>query len=186
MKISKREKWFIIVGALALLANFTYVYIVEPVIDSHLEARQQSQRKQAMLQRYRPPVPGKDHYQAKLTELNNQLSAAGPLFLQEKKTTLAAAGLQGFIHKIGQESGLTIVRENVLPPKERDSFVEVPIELSMRGDMKAVRNFLYQIQTAPYLLTLPKLILRRGFSAANPTFTADLQVVGYIQTEENK
>jgi len=186
MKISKREKRFLLVGVLALAANFGYVYVVEPMIDSQLEVRAQIQKKQAILDRYRPPVPGKDHYEGKLEELETQLSAADALFLQEKKPTLAAANLQGFIHKIGQESGLTIVRENVPSPKERDSFVEVPIELSLSGDMKAVRNFLYRVQTAPYVLTVPKLILKKRYSASNPIFTADVQVVGYIQSEEKK
>lgn len=186
MKISKREKRFLLVGVFALSANLGYVYVVEPMIDSQLEVREQIQKKQAILERYRPPALEKDHYEGKLKELGTQLSSADALFLQEKKPTLAAANLQGFIHKIGQESGLTIVRENVLPPKERDSFVEVPVELSLSGDMKAMRNFLYQVQTAPYVLTVPKLILKKRFSASNPIFTAEVQVVGHIQGEEKK
>ena len=186
MKISTREKRFLLVGVLALAATLGYVYVVEPLIESQLDVREQIQRKQAILDRYRPPVPAKDHYEGKLKELKTQLSTADALFLQERKPTLAAANLQGFIHKIGQESGLTIVRENVLAPKERESLVEVPVELSLSGDMKAMRNFLYRAQTAPHVLTVPKLILKKRYSASNPIFTADVQVVGYIQSEEKK
>jgi Tfp pilus assembly protein PilO len=118
--------------------------------------------------------------------LNAQLSATEALFLRDQKPTLAAANLQGLIHKLGEETGLTIVRENVLAPKEMESFVEVPIELSLRGEKKALRDFLFRVQTAPYLLTLPKLIIKEGRSHTNRVMTAEMQVVGYIQAEERK
>lgn len=186
MKIAKREKRFLLVGGLALVANFGYAYVVEPLIDSQLEMREQIQIKQSLLDRYRPPVLGKDHYQRKLIELGTQLSAADALLLQEKKPTLAAANLQGLLHKIGQESGLTVLRENVLTSRERDSFVEIPVELSLRGDLAALRNFLYRLQTAPHLLTVPKLLLKRSYGTTNPIFTADVQVLGYVRGEEKK
>ena len=186
MKVSKREKRFLLVGVSALLANLLFVYVIEPAIDYQLEVRKQIERKQAILDRHRPPVPGKEHYQSRVTELKAQVSAAEALFLKESKPTLAAANLQGLIHKIGQESGLSVIRENVLASKPSESFVEVPIELTLRGDMKALREFLYRVQAAPYLLTLSKLVIKKGPPRPNLTFAVDLQVVGYIQGQEKK
>ncbi len=186
MKISKREKRFIMFGALALLAHLLVVYVIEPVIASQLDVRKQIEEKKAILTGHPPSAPARDYYQSKVRALRAQLSRAEGLLLKEKKAPLAAANLQGLLHKLGRETGLTIVRENVLAPKKLKLLVEVPVELSLRGDLKAVRDFLYRVQTAPYLLTLPKLIIKRRPSRANINLTADLRVVGYMQGEEKK
>ncbi len=184
LKISKREKRFILAGALAVLAHTAYVYVLEPAFLSQMEVREQNEKKRTMLERHRPPEPGKEYYRAKSEELKARFSQAETAFLKEKKTPLAAANLQGLLHKIGQETGLTIVRENVLPAGKPELFGEVAVELSVRGDIKSLRDFLYRVQTAPYLLTLPKLIIRQGPSHIRSNLTADMQVVGYIQGEE--
>ncbi len=184
MKISLREKRFVVTGVLALVASVFFVYVIEPAIDSQLDVRQQIEKKRAILERYRPPAPGKAYYQSRLAELQAQLKAAETLFMKETKPTLAAANLQSLVHKIGEESGLSVMREKVLAPKETDSFVEVPLELTLRGDMKGLRDFLYRVQAAPYLLTLPKLIIKNGSSRPNMTFNVELQVVGYIQGQK--
>ena len=184
MKISKREKRFIMFGALALLGTLLVVYVIEPVIASQLEVRKQIEKKQAVLKRYRPSDQARDHYQSKVRELSAQLDQVEGLLLKEKRAPLAAAKLQGLLHKLCQETGMTIVREKVLAPNNLDLFVEVPVELSLRGDLKSVRDFLYRVQTAPYLLTLPKQIIRRRPSRKNVNLTVALRVVGYMRGEE--
>ncbi len=76
MKISKREKRFIMFGALALLAYLLVVFVIQPVIASQLDVRKQIVEKKTILTRHRPSAPARDYYQSKVRALRAQLSRA--------------------------------------------------------------------------------------------------------------
>ncbi len=185
MKISKRETRFLVVGALAVFAYVGIVYVIEPLVASQLEVREQVWETRAVLERHRSLPPERDRYQRKVDALKARLHQAEELLMKGEKAPLAAAEVQGVIHRFGQESSLNIVRENVPPPKQTETFVEVPVELSMRGNLQAVRDFLYRVQMAENLLTVPKLVIRSRRSR-DGTLSVDLRVAGHMRHEEKR
>lgn len=180
MKISKREKRLVLVGGVAVLAYVAFVYVVEPFVTVQLEVRKQVQERQALLERHRPLASERARYRRKVQALEAPLRQAETLLLRGDKVPLVAAHLQGFLHELGKGAGLAIVRENVPPPREVEMLIEVPVELSLRGGLKSVRDFLYRVQTAPHLLTVPKLVIRRTSSRGGANVAADLRVAGYM------
>ena len=186
MRISRREKWFLAVGGFAAVAFLSIQYGVGPLTSSHLTVRQEIQDKQALLERYQLMTSEKDRYRRRVEGLKDQLRKAEALQFSREKLPLAAAEIQGLLHKIGQEAGIKVVRENVPPPKKVEIFTQVTVELSIQGDVKQIRDFLHRIQTAPKLLTVPKLVIR-GTTSYGPTpLSAELQVAGYTTAEEEK
>ncbi len=183
MKISTREKRFLIIGALAVFAYVGSGYVIAPLVVSQVGIQEQIQERRTALERHRSLPPERDRYQRKVNALKARLHQAEELLLKGETAPLVAAEVQGLVHRFGQETGLSIVRENVPRPKQTETFVQVPVELSLRGNLQAVRDFLYQVQTAEHLLTVPKLIIRSGRSRAG-TLSVDLRVAGHMRREE--
>lgn len=186
IKISPREKRVLIAGGLAVAAFLVTVYVIEPFISSQLKVREEIREKKALLERHQLLASEKDRYQRKVEGLKAELRQAEGVLLKGEKLPLVAAELQGLLHKLGQEAGVTIVRENVPPPKKVEMFTQVTVELSVKGELKAIRDFLYKVQTAPKLLTVPKLIIRGVPSRGQTALSADLQVAGYMTGGEEK
>lgn len=186
MKISTREKRVLIAGGLAVAAFLVTVYVIEPFLSSQGKIREEIREKKALLERHQRLASEKDRYQRKVEGLKAELRQAEGVLLKGEKLPLVAAELQGLLHKLGQEAGLTIVRENVPPPKKIEMFTQVTVELSVKGELKAIRDFLYKVQTAPKLLTVPKLTIRGVASRGLTALSADLQVAGYMTGGEEK
>lgn len=186
MKISRRERRFLIVGALAVAAILAGVYVVEPLASSQLTVREEIQQKQALVERHQLLASEKERYRKKVEALRAQVQQAQESHFQEEKLPLVAAEIQGLLHRLGQEAGITIVRENVPPPKKTGVFAPVTVELSVRGELGTLRDFLYKIQTAPKLLTIPKLIIRGTPARGQTGLSADMQVDGYMTGGEEK
>ena len=53
-------------------------------------------------------------------------------------------------------------------------------------EVGTLRDFLYKIQTAPKLLTIPKLIIRGTSGRGQAGLSVDMQVDGYVTVGEEK
>ena len=186
MKISKREKGFLIVGGLAVLAYLGGVYVVEPFVASRTGLRAVIEENQALLERQELLASDRERYRRRAAALRSQLQQAGTRHFPGEKAPVVAAEIQGILHTFGQEAGVTIARQNVPPPKKVEMFTQVTVELSVRGEMRAIRDFIYRISTAPKMLTIPRLVIRGFPSQTTMPLSADLQVAGYMLGTEEK
>jgi len=180
MKVSTREKNFLIVGGLAAAAILAGVYVVEPLATSQIKVREEIRQKQGLLERHLLLASEEERYRKKVEALRARAQLARESHFHEEKFPLVAAEIQGLLHRLGQEAGITIVRENVPPPKKSGVFTPVTVELSVRGELGTLRDFLYKIQTASKLLTIPRLIIRGVPSRGQTGLSADMQVDGYM------
>jgi len=180
MKISARERNLLIAAGVAAAAVVVVVYVVEPFVRAQVAVRQQLEERQALLARYARAGAETEEYQRQVAGLRARLRRAeAPLFRGEKPA-LAAAELQELLHRIAEDVGVTTIRENVPPARPKGAFTEVAVELSLRGDLKAMRDFLFRLQAAPRLVTVSKLVLRSHPAPGVVTLTADVQLTGYM------
>lgn len=186
MNVSKREKRFLVAGMIALAGYLAIIYLIEPFVIAQREIREEIRVKRAVLEQYRSRSEDRERYQQRVDALKTRLQQAEVLLLGAEKAPVAAAKVQGLVHSFGQETDMTIVREHVAPLRKLEGLVEVPVEVSLRGDLKAVRDFLYRVQTAGPLVTVPKLVIRSGFTHPESTLSVDLRVAGYIVGVEEK
>jgi Tfp pilus assembly protein PilO len=184
MEISRRSRRWIYIHGVIILLVLIGAYGIAPLVTTQLKIRDELRDKQASLAKYQLAASEKERYQNRVNALRATLQQGqGVLFVGEK-LPVAAAEIQGLLHTLGQESGITIVRENVRPPKKVEMLTEVTVELSIQGDIRGVRDFLYKIQTAPKLLTLPKVVIH-GMPVRGPTGVGlELLVAGYILSGE--
>jgi Tfp pilus assembly protein PilO len=180
MKLSGRERTLLIATVLVVAVVVVVVSVVEPFVRAQLAVHQQLAERRALLARFERAAPRPEDVQRQVDGLRARLrQAEAPLFRGDKPA-LAAAELQGLLNRITKEVGVTTMRENVPPPRTKGAFTEVAVELSLRGDLRTMRNFFVRVQAAPRLVTVSKLVLRSHPAPGVLTLTADVQLTGYL------
>lgn len=186
MTISSRERRFLTAGGAALTAFLAINYVIVPAISNQLVVRSEYREKFQALERFQLVVEGKRRYEKKFAETEGLYKQLQQRLFPGEKLTLAAAELQTILHKAAGESGVTIVSESIHPPKKTEGFTQVAVELSLNADMKKLRDFLYKIESAGKLLTVPKLMVNASFPRIGAELQVTMVVSGYTMSLEEK
>ena len=186
MKISKREKCFLLFGGAAAGVALVSMYVVEPLVTFQLGVREQLRQKAGLLERQQLLAADEERYQQRVDTLRAELRSAEASHFTGDKVPLVAAEIQELLHKLGEEASITVARQNVPAPKKLDRLTQVTVELSVRGDLRAIRDFLHKVQAAPKVLTIPRISVRGAPGRGQATLVADLQIAGYIVGNDEK
>mgnify|MGYP001161863168 FL=1 len=186
MNIASRERRFLVAGGAALVAFLAINYAIVPAISSQMRVRSAYQERLQALERFQLVVEGKRRYEKKFAEAEGLYKQLQQRLLPREKLTLAAAELQAMLHKVASESGVTIVSESIHPPKKAEGFTQVAVELSLNADLRKLRDFLYKIESAGKLLTVPKLQVNASFPRVGAELQVTVVVSGYTMEMEGK
>lgn len=186
MTISSRDRRFLVLGGVALVAILLINYGIVPAILSQMQVRSERREKLQALERFQLVVEGKRRYEKKFAEAEGLFKQLQQRLLPGEKLTLAAADLQTMLHKAAGESGVTIVSESIHAPKKVEGFTQVAVELSLNADLKKLRDFLYRIESAGKLLTVPKLMVNASFPRPGAELHVVVVVSGYTSALEGK
>lgn len=179
MKLSLRERRILLLAGLLAVGYAGVVYAVDPLLESQAEVREQIEQKRLELEKLTARASERSRYEQRLQAMKSRVSDAEWMLMQEDKVPVVAAEVQEFIHQLGQETGVGIIRESVLHPKEKDLLIEIPVELSLKGSLGDVHQFLHRIETHEKLLTMQKLAVRSSYSS-DKALSVELQLVGYM------
>ena len=180
MKISTRQWRLLIAAGAAAVVILAVVYVIAPFVTAQLAVHEQLTERRALLARYQRAASETDAYRRQVDELRARLQRAEALVFHGEKPALAAAELQELLHRIVRDVRVTTLRENVPPAKTNGAFTELTVELWLSGELKAIRDFLSRLQTAPRLVTVPKLVLQSHSAPGAVMVTAEVQVRGYL------
>lgn len=186
MTISSRERRLLVAGGAALVAFLAINYAIAPAISSQMQVRNEYRERLQALERFQLVVEGKRRYEKKFTEAEGLYKQLQQRLLPGEKLTLAAAELQAMLHKAAGDSGVTIVSESIHAPKKVEGFTQVAVELSLNADLKKLRDFLYKIESASKLLTVPKIQVNASFPRAGAELQVTVVVSGYTMGLEEK
>lgn len=186
MTVSSRERRFVVAGGAVLVAFLVINYAVVPAISRQMAVRSGYREKLQALERVQTVVEGKRRYEKKFAEAEALFTKLQGRLLPGEKLTLAAADLQAMLHKAAGESGVTIVSESIQSPKKVEGFTQVSVELSLNADLKKLRDFLYRIESAGKLLTVPKLMVNASFPRPGAELQVTVVVMGYTMGLEEK
>jgi type II secretory pathway component PulM len=186
MTLSPRERRFVILAGIAVVAFLAVNFAILPAISRQQEVRAGLQEKQQALERYQLIMEGRRRYERRLTDAQQLVTQLEQLLLPGEKLTLASAELQAMLHKAAGESGVTIVSENIHAPKKAEGFTQVTVELTMNADLKKLRDFLYKIEGSRKLLTVPKLLLNANFPRPGAELQVTVAISGYTKGSEEK
>lgn len=186
MTLSGRERRFLMAGGAALVAFLVINFAIVPAMSRQTAIRSQYQEKLQALERFQLVVEGRRRYEKKFAEAEGLFKQLQQRLLPGEKLTLAAADLQAMLHKAAGESGVTVVSESIQSPQKVEGFTQVSVELILNTDLKKLRDFLYKIESASKLLTVPKLMVNASFPRPGAELQVTMVVTGYTMGLEEK
>jgi Tfp pilus assembly protein PilO len=169
----------VVAGATVALV-FGYLYVVEPLIQSHRTTQELIAARESLLARQERLIGRRVRYEQDLDRARAEIAQHRERLLPGDKAPIAASELQKLVKATAQDTGVEVRSERVLPTIERGGFTEVPIEVTLTGPIRAIAALLHQLEGAPVLLTLGDLKLRVVSVSAPRDLSATVALTGYI------
>ncbi len=188
MNISNREKIVLGFGITAALLIGLYTYIFKPVHAGRIRVKSEIDRKIDFIDRYNEVFKNKDIMDNRVKDMEKRGQQMASYLLSGNTPPLAAAELQNILQGAGGELGLTIESAKVLDPKKADIFYQIPVEISMKTEMRKLRDFIYKIENSPKFLTIPKVrmrVIKNNIQYEPEIIEARIETAGYILRAEN-
>ena len=183
MNISQRDKKVLIAGIVFVVCYLLFFFVAEPIYKKQAKTDDKIKNKVQFIQKYYEVLNQKSYYQEKEKANQSTLVSLARRFFKEKQPGLAAASLQKLVESFSSGT-VTIERTKVNKPKYIEGMLAVPIEISVRSNLKNLSLFLMRIENHEKFLIIEELRLRR----INKTDPEDLQtrlmITGFIQELE--
>ncbi len=178
--LSGRERTFVgaAIGIGILVA--AYVYVVEPTLARTREQAALIPAREEILAKRRALIAQRPAYAARLEEVSRAAERAVERLLPGATPPLAASELQKLVKELASQSNVEVRSERILPPVERGSLLEVPLELTVAGGIRDVLTLLYHLEGTTKILTLQELKVRVVSVGQPKELLTTLVVSGYI------
>ena len=180
MNISQRDKKILIAGIVFVVCYMLVFYVAEPIYKKQAKTDDKIKIKVQFIQKYYEVLNQKSYYQEKEKANQSTHVSLARKFFKEKQPGLAAASLQKLVESFSSGT-VAIDRTKVNKPKYIEGMLAVPIEISVRSNLKNLSLFLMRIENHEKFLIIEELPLRR----INKTDPEDLQILlmitGFIQ-----
>ncbi|PIP72193.1 MAG: hypothetical protein COW89_07815 [Nitrospinae bacterium CG22_combo_CG10-13_8_21_14_all_47_10] len=180
MDISQRDKKVLLAGVIFATFYLLFFFVAEPVYKKQAKIEDTVKNKVQFIQKYYEILNQTEYYQQKDKANKNAHTSLAGRFFKEEQTGLAAASLQKLIESFSAGT-VTIERTKVDKPKFIEGILAVPIEISIRSDLKNLSLFLMRIENNEKFLIIEELQSQR----VNKTDPEDLQtrllITGFIQ-----
>ncbi len=181
LKITARDKNFLIAGGAALGLYLLIVLVAQPIYAAQKRADQQIQTKIEFIKKYYEILNQKPYYESK-NRVNQQTRAAlSRKFLSENNTSLATAGLQKILEGFARQSGVTVERVRVEKTKTLQQVPAVPIELTLRSNLRNLTQFVFRLENFEKFLLVEEIVTRRINKADPEELQTRILVTGFIK-----
>ena len=175
-----RERRLLVVAGLLAVATLGHAYVVTPLAERHRQLQELIAARQDLVARQQRLLTRQERYAREREELQTEIAQRRARLLPGDKAPLAASELQKLLKGTAQDTGVEVRSERILPTTERGGYLEVPIEVTLSGPVRAIVSLVYRLEAAPVLLTLSDLKLRVVSVATPRELSATLSLTGYI------
>ena len=184
MKISDRDKRFLAVGGLAVVVYLLITLVINPIYATQVRNDREIQEKVRFIQKYYEVLNQKAYYEKKNKQNEEVQKSLSRRFLEGKKPGLAAAGLQKILEGFASKSSIKVDRVRVEKHKFTESFMVIPIEVTLRASLKNLTQFIYQIESYEKFLVIEELNSRRINKTDPEQLQATILISGFILNGE--
>lgn len=191
--LNDQQKRVLAVSLFLLCVLVIFALILLPLmnaVDSYDETLDDLQFK---LLRYKRIAAGKGRVMQYLDTLKRQQGTQDH-FSDRPTPALASADLQQLIKKVVVDAGGHLLSTQVVPETEEDHFIRTSVKVRMSGDTLALRNVLYEIETARPMLMVDNLVIRAMSGRRDPRtrkllpsneLNVNFDVSGYMRSPHN-
>ena len=191
LKIDKKRKYFLM--AMVFLLMLGGIYRIWPIIQGMGGAEDEIAIKKKQLVKYQRMVQSAHNLESETELLRQTLKQGESGLLTGKTSALAAADIQKIVHGMAKKSQVEIKRVRVLKPVDvgESHYFSIPVQLSISGSIRQLKEFLYQIMGSSKYLTVEKVgitvhrrRLRRGSNKHMESIKADITVNGFLKRSD--
>jgi Tfp pilus assembly protein PilO len=184
MKLTSRDKKFIIAGTVVLCVFVLIKFLLFPFYDKIEQEKKDIQLKERTLEKYLTFIQKQAELQQTLKGLSKEERTIQRSLLKGETPSLAAADLQKIVDKTAETSGLNIKSVKVLEPGEKEGFVTIPIQVMFSSDLTRMKKFIHGLETNRKLLTIPQLKIRVKNKRKPREISVTLQILGLMRKED--
>jgi Tfp pilus assembly protein PilO len=178
--LSTRERT-LVGGAVGIaLVAAGYLYLVEPTLTRGGEQAALIPAREEVLKKRRALIAQRASHAARLDEVSRAVEQASARFLPGATPPLAASELQKLVKELAGATRVEVRSERILPPVERGSVLEIPLEITVAGGIREVLTLLYRLEGTTKILTLQELKVRVVSVGQPKELLTTLTVSGYI------
>jgi len=183
MKITPRDKTFIIAGAIAVCVFMLVKFVIFPAVDNFTGQQEDLAVKEQTVEQYTRIIGRQAELQKKLKLLKKDEIKINNSLLKGETPSLSAADIQKSIDRIATSSNIEIQSVKILDSGKQGEFVTVPIQVRFTSDLNRMKNFIYSIETSQKLLTIPNLKISVRNRREPREIIVTVVVCGYMKKE---
>ncbi len=186
MKITSREKKFILVGIAAVAAVLVFYLVIMLLPDRETRA-EQVETKRKMLLRYRETLRQEEIYKKRVEQYRQHLEQDMTRLLPGDNPNVAEADLQKLLMGFADQSGVEITRKNTLPDKKmEDDLIKVSVSIEVNCELEQLVQFLKAIQSHERFLKVEQFQITGFQTQGRQQIRPSLTVVGYISSKASE
>jgi type II secretory pathway component PulM len=181
LKITPRDKKFLIGGGLILGVYLLTAWVVQPIYEKQKVIDRQIQNKTQFIQKYHEILSQDSYYKAKKSANARTRISLGKKFLKETQPGLAAARLQKIIKGYARQSGIKIEQVRVEKEKSIEDMPAIPISITLRSSLRTLSEFVFRMESSEIFLVVEEITTQR-INKSNPEeLKTRLLVSGFTQ-----
>jgi len=184
VNISRRDKKFLTVGALALLLFLVINYIIIPFIQSEREIREGTEQKEVTLEQYERIIAGRAEVEKQLAQVKKKQTQLNAKLLTGSTPSLAAADMQKMLEKIAATHDLEMKSVKVQDGEKQGDLLTIPLEIRLQTDLERTRKFLADIEKSQKHLIVPSLKISVQNQRDPKEVIVTMVVTGFFMKEE--
>ncbi|MBC8284346.1 MAG: hypothetical protein H8E32_11080 [Nitrospinae bacterium] len=185
LKIEQRDKKFLIGGGIFVACYILFFFVAQPIYEKQISMNGKIKDRINFIEKYYEVLNQTSYYQAKDAANKNITATLNNKFLGETEQGLAAAGLQKLLQ--GFSSGaVRIEKTRVEKPKFISGILAIPVEITVRSNLKNLALFLMRIENHQKFLIVEEFRSRRINKQEPEDLQTRLLVTGFIKELEPK
>ena len=186
MKISTREKYFLFIGAGALVLTLVLLF-GDRLIPSRQEGANDIDYKKKLLVKYRETLDQEESYKARIEQYRQRLKQDEALFLSGDNPSIAGAELMKVLSDIAAGTGVEISRKDIQPEqKTQNNVIKVSVRIETNCLPDQLVKFIAAVEDYERFLTLDELNITGFRMQKKYEIRPILKVSGYILGPEAK
>jgi type II secretory pathway component PulM len=178
--LSPRERVVVGVAALVALVIGGYLLVVEPILARSRIAETTVPVREAALERRRVLVGQRSRLAEELAAVDARLAMDARRLLRGPTAPLAASELQKIVKDLLAAGSVEVRSERVLPASDQNGLLEVPIELTIFGNIRDIVNALSRLEGADRPLAVKDFKIRVVAVGQPRELLTTLTVAGYL------
>jgi len=186
MQVTGRERKFILIGVIAVLAIAVFYFVSGPSPVKQEASLSVEQQRRALLQS-REILAQEPVYRARAEQYRERLQQLRATFLQGDNASIAGAELQRVLKELADQSGVDIVRRTIRgEQKLQNGVVKVSVNIETNCQPDQLVRFLAAIENYEKHLSVDELQINSFRIQKRYEMRPILTVSGYILVPETK